>query len=251
MGKRQKIRLLCAEGDRRALQPVLDALQARGVGVSEKADTLLAVLSERFYADEALKTALLEAVSAGAAGVLPLRLDKAEQPPEIKTALYARNIIPADERSAEQTAERILAALPEKKNRMGAALIAGAAALAVLAGVLIWRAVPKEEAPVETAAPVMASEIEIPAGMGLSLEDLQYVRSVVIVGEEAHFLSNGTPQPNQSAPNVHEYAVDDGDGWFSKADGHCGRWSSSTARSTGSTGSTRKSWRTSRYTAAR
>ena len=110
MGKRQKLRILCAEGDREALQPVLDALQARGVSVSEKADTLLAVLSERFYADEALKTALLEAVSAGASGVLPLRLDKAEQPPEIKTALYARNIIPADERSAEQTAERIIAA---------------------------------------------------------------------------------------------------------------------------------------------
>ena len=66
----------------------------------------------------------------------------------------------------------------------------------------------------------MASEIEIPAGMGLRLEDLQYVRSVVIVGEEAYFLNNGTPQPNQSAPNVHEYAVDNGDGWFSKADGH-------------------------------
>ena len=75
MGKRQKIRLLCAEGDRRALQPVLDALAARGVSVSEKADTLLAVLSERFYADEALKTALLEEISAGASGVLPLRLD--------------------------------------------------------------------------------------------------------------------------------------------------------------------------------
>ena len=36
MGKRQKIRLLCAEGDRRALRPVLDALQARGVGVSPR-----------------------------------------------------------------------------------------------------------------------------------------------------------------------------------------------------------------------
>ncbi len=106
MGKRQKLRILCAEGDREALQPVLDALAARGVGVSEKADTLLAVLSERFYADEALKTALLEAVSAGAATVLPLRLDKAEQPPEIKTALYARNIIPADERSAEKRPSR-------------------------------------------------------------------------------------------------------------------------------------------------
>ena len=221
MGKKQKLRLLCAEGDREALQPVLDALQARGVGVSEKADTLLAVLSERFYADEALKTALLEAVSAGAAGVLPLRLDRAEQPPEIRTALYARNTIPADGRSPEQTAERILAALPEKKNRMGAALIAGAAALAVLAGVLIWRAVPKEEAPAESAAPVMAPEITIPDGLGLRLEDLQYIRNVVIVGDEAHFLTNGTPQPNQSAPSVHDYAVDnDWNGWFSKADGH-------------------------------
>ena len=219
MGKRKKLRLLCAEGDREALRPVLDALAARGVGVSEKADTLLAVLSERFYADEALKTALLEAVSAGAAGVLPLRLDKAEQPPEIKTALYARNIIPADERSAEQTAERILAALPEKKNRMGAALIAGAAALAVLAGVLIWRAVPKEETPVESAAPVMAEEITIPDGLGLRLEDLQYVRSVVIVGDEVHFLE--TSIAGGYAPNVREYAVDnDWDGWFSKADGH-------------------------------
>ena len=32
MGKRQKIRLLCAEGDREALQPVLDALQAAITG---------------------------------------------------------------------------------------------------------------------------------------------------------------------------------------------------------------------------
>ncbi|MDO4989491.1 MAG: hypothetical protein Q4E45_03200 [Eubacteriales bacterium] len=220
MGKRQKLRLLCAEGDREALQPVLDALQARGVSVSEKADTLLAVLSEHFYADETLKTALLEAISAGASGVLPLRIDESELPPEIMTALYARNVIPAAERSAEQTAERIIAALPEKKSRMGAALIAGAAALAVLAGVLIWRAVPKEETKPET-APVMAPEITIPDGLGLRLEDLQYVRNVVIVGDEAHFLTNGTPQPNQSAPSVHDYAVDnDRDSWFSKADGH-------------------------------
>ena len=101
---RNKLRILCAEGDREALQPVLDALQARGVSVSEKADTLLAVLSERFYADETLKTALLEAVSAGGAGVLPLRLDRAEQPPESDRPLV-RNIIPADKRSPEQTAE--------------------------------------------------------------------------------------------------------------------------------------------------
>ena len=221
MGKKQKLRILCAEGDREALQPVLDALQARGVSVSEKADTLLAVLSERFYADETLKTALLEAVSAGGAGVLPLRLDRAEQPPEIRTALYVRNIIPADKRSPEQTAERIIAALPEKKNRMGAALIAGAAALAVLAGVLIWRSAPQEETAPET-APVMAEEITIPEGSGLRAEDLESIRSVVIIGDEARFLNSGSSQPNQGRLIVRDYAVDNGngDGWFSKDDGH-------------------------------
>ena len=83
-------------------------------------------------------------------------------------------------RGAEQTAERIIAALPEKKNRMGAALIAGAAVLAVLAGVLIWRAVPKEETPVESAAPVMASEITIPAGYEADRVDVRTASGVVI-----------------------------------------------------------------------
>ena len=78
---------------------------------------------------------------------------------------------------------------------MGAALIAGAAALAVLAGVLIWRAVPKEEAPAESAAPVMAPEITIPDGLGLRLEDLQYIRNVVIVGDEAASSSLCTAGP--------------------------------------------------------
>ena len=49
------IHLLCSDADRAALQPVLDALQAKGLRVSgevpEKNDLVLAVLSEAFYAD--------------------------------------------------------------------------------------------------------------------------------------------------------------------------------------------------------
>ena len=219
MGKK-RIRLLCAEGDREALQPILDALRVRGVECeADGKDTLLAVLSARFFADEALKNALLEALGAGAENVLPLRLDESDMPPEIKTALYARNIIPAFERSAEQAAERVAAALPEKKKRMGAALIAGAAALAVLAGVLIWRALPKEEQ--SEAVPAAAETIAIPEGLGLSAEDLKNIRSVVIVGDEYHFLPSSSGAFG-GAPEVHDYAVDDADGpgWFSKEDGH-------------------------------
>ncbi len=222
MAKRQTLRLLCAAEDRPSLQPILDALRTRGIGVSEDPKgkgTLLAALSERLYADENLRKTLLEAVSSGAESVLPLRLDKAELPPEIQTALYARNIIPADERSAEQTAGRIAAALPEKKRPTGRLLIAGAVVLALLAALLIWRAIPREQP--EPAAPTAVQENLIPEGWGLSEADLAYIRSVVIIGDEYHFLNAVTPQPGDPVPSVFDYAVDnpDGDGWYSKADG--------------------------------
>ena len=289
VAKRQMLRLLCAEEDRQSLQPVLDALRARGIGISEDPGgkgMLLAALSGHLYTDENLKKTLLEAISAGAESVLPLRLDKAELPPEIQTALYARNIIPANERSAEQTAGRIAAALPEKKRPTGRLLIAGAVVLALLAALLIWRTTPKAEP--EPAAPAMAQEIPITEGWGLSEADLANICSVVIIGDEYHFIQASTQQPGQAAPSVFDYAVDnpDGDGWYSKADGHEYRltryddlrflalmpklqclsfarscriwaahssnmWSFSTARSTGSTGLTPKSCRARRSTAAR
>ena len=51
------IRLLCTEQDRTALQGILEQLRAKGIRISDadgstgKKDTVLAVLSEAFYAD--------------------------------------------------------------------------------------------------------------------------------------------------------------------------------------------------------
>ena len=139
------LRLLCADADREALQPVLDALKEKGLRVSDaegslrKGELLLAVLSERFFADGEKQKTLLEALSAGAENVLPLKLDEAEIPEELMNALYARNIISASGRDAGLIAERVLSAIPEKKSALPKVLIAGAAVLVVLAGFLLWR----------------------------------------------------------------------------------------------------------------
>ena len=144
------IHLLCSDADRAALQPVLDALKARGLRVSEetpgKNDLVLAALSEAFYADDGKTGALLDLVAAGAENVLPLQLDSAPIPDTIKNALYARNIIPASGRDAAHTAERIAAAIPDMPPVLPKLLIAGAVVLAAIIGLLIWRGAQKEEA---------------------------------------------------------------------------------------------------------
>ena len=97
----KKIKLLCSAADREALAPVIAQLKEKGLHVSELGsgadgkDVVLAVLSEGFFADGSLKERLLGLIGAGAENVLPLHLDDAAIPSEIKNALYARNIIPA------------------------------------------------------------------------------------------------------------------------------------------------------------
>ena len=62
---REKLTLLFAEADRERLQPVLDALREKGLQLREtgkepgRQAVVLAVLSEAFYADEALCERLL------------------------------------------------------------------------------------------------------------------------------------------------------------------------------------------------
>ena len=86
-------------------------------------------LSENFYKDKTLTDALLAAVGKGGDKVLPLQLDKAAIPDDIKNAIYARNIIPVGGRDADLVADRIIDALPAKKSRLPVAFIAGGAAL--------------------------------------------------------------------------------------------------------------------------
>lgn len=191
------IHLLCSESDRPALQPVLDALKASGLRVSDQApgknDLVLAALSEDFCADEGKTAALLDLVAAGAENVLPVQLDGAPIPDTIKNALYARNIIPAAGRDAAHTAQRIVDALPKKKSRLPLILTASALVLVAVVGLLIWRA---KQPPTEEPVPVMAettAEIYIPAG--LTEEDLAEVRCVVIVGEHLKIYTKEDKEP--------------------------------------------------------
>ena len=118
----KSVKLLFAQADKNVLAPILEALGAKGINVSEGSpegdEILLAALSENFYADKSLTDALLAAVGKGGDKVLPLQLDKAVIPDDIKNAIYARNIIPVSGRDADLVADRIIDALPAKKSRL-------------------------------------------------------------------------------------------------------------------------------------
>ncbi|MBQ8053792.1 MAG: hypothetical protein IJ198_08340 [Lachnospiraceae bacterium] len=125
----QFVKLLLAQADKAVMAPLLEALSAKGIKVSEGdpegEETLLAALSENFFADKSLTDALLGAVGKGGDKVLLLQLDKAEIPDDIRNAIYARNIISVDGRDADLVADRIIDALPAKKSRLPVAFIAG------------------------------------------------------------------------------------------------------------------------------
>ena len=124
MSSQKTIRLLCEKSDLNAILPVLTSLKEKGIRIieSEKeyksSDTVLAVLSEAFSKDSEKTDALLKLIGKGANNILPLKIDDADLPDALKNALFARNIIFSQGRNEEQIAERILSALPKKKNRL-------------------------------------------------------------------------------------------------------------------------------------
>ena len=87
------VKVLFTEKDRETLQPVLEALRAKGLRVSEAAgelrkdDTVLAALSEAFYADQAAEERLLGLIGSGAENVMPLQMDAAPMPEGRKNAI--------------------------------------------------------------------------------------------------------------------------------------------------------------------
>lgn len=190
------VKVLFTEKDREALQPVLEALRAKGLWVSEAAgelrkdDTVLAALSEAFYADQAAEERLLGLIGSGAENVMPLQMDAAPMPEGLKNAIYSRNIIPGTARSPEQIAERVVAALPQKKSSLPKVLLIAGIALIAIVGLLIWRAAQNKTAVPE--AP--ADEITIPVALGLTEEELAEVRCVAIIGEHFSYFKAGDKQ---------------------------------------------------------
>ena len=190
MNKSKHIRLLRCGADEEAFKPIEEQLIRRGFRVDEgaagKDDVVLAVLSKSFFEDEDLTKKLLGLIGSGADKVLPLQLDEAPIPEQLKNALYARNIIPAAGRDASLIADRIVSALPRKKSRLPLVLAAAGLALIALVGLLIWRSAAGEK------LPAMAGEgpIVIPAALGITEEDLASIENVVIVADQIAFFKN-------------------------------------------------------------
>lgn len=231
----KKIRLLCADGDREAMASVVEQLGIKGLRVTElaeganKKELVLAVLSEKFYADKSLMEKLLGLIGSGTENILPLQLDSAEIPDVIKNPLYSRNIISVPGRDASLIAERIIAALPQKKSRLPVILSAAAVLILAIVGLLIWRGTQKPEEP---AAPEETEPVRLSYALpeGITEEDLADIRCVVIIGEHLKVYNSKERLGRESRYDTHwvdmlyELGVDDfinedNIEWYWKEDG--------------------------------
>ncbi len=222
----KKIKILFDPADRERLEPILAALRDGGVGVSElggepaKDEIVLAALSEHFYANAEAEEKLLSLIGSGAENVLPLQLDELPIPETLKSALYSRNIIPAAGREPAQIAERITAAMPQKKSGLPRLLVIAAAVLIVLGGLLIWNGRKGEETVPVAAEPEMT--INIPAG--LTMEDLEKIAVVSIVGDRTEFYTSEQIGKMGRQPEWDELANrnfdENGAHYYSREDGH-------------------------------
>ena len=193
MKQKRLIRILACEQDRERLEPVLAALRALGFRTEDlsrapgKNDVVLAVLTDAFYGDAEKRQTVLDSIAAGVKTVIPLRLDGTPVPQDLKDVLYARNIISGEDRSSEQTAERIQSAIPETGlPKWLPWAVAGAGALAVILAVALSRP-KKAQPPAETQEPLPTADVaavkrDFPIPDGITEEDLANIEGVVIVG---------------------------------------------------------------------
>lgn len=182
---------LYSAADAAAVEEILGELGKKGFRVREadapkKGEVLLLFLSGAFAADEALQERFFAADSAGAA-VVPVDLDGAAQPELVHSALMARNAIAAQGRTGEEIAARIASAeaFAEKGDpkRLGRLLLAAALVLVLGAGVWIWHGYAEKRAAREAEAERVRTVSAAAARFGLQPEDLEPIRSVVIIGD--------------------------------------------------------------------
>lgn len=228
MGGKQ-LKLLATKSDLETLEPILGALKEKGFRIKDAGGRghgmVLAVLSEQFYGDKEAVDALLALIAQGAERVLPLQLDAAPVPDVIKNALYSRNIIPAGGREASLIAERIMDAMPKRKDYLPAILIAGGAVLLAICGAILWyyTSKPKDTEPEEVVASSEEPEPEKPLPGGLTEADLAKVRIVIIIGDEFHYYVKGDYQEGAEPMESDLATRIDADGesrWISNEDGH-------------------------------
>ena len=188
-----------------AVRTILESLDALGLtlcyredkphkrSVIRRASAVIAFLSLSAVADDSFRNALL-AAKAENVPLVCVNLDDTLLDDSIRFALYAQNIIYAT-RYPEPSVltERIMSAealrspaltLPQKKasKRLALAMIIGALLVIAAAGLFFWQ---QAEAPVavEEAAPDQVVDIAGMLGSGMTEEDLQSIRTLILVGD--------------------------------------------------------------------
>ena len=225
MKKRVAIRLLAAPEDRDAIQGIVQQLRTRGMRIAaaggnlRKKDVVIAVLSDRFYADEALRSQLFQQLAVGADTILPLKLGDSPIPEDIMNLLFSRNIIPVSGRDDAQVAERILDALPEKKSHLPLLLSVAAVVLLLLGGLFLWYSTREPEA-----EPVIGETEPVVYPWGITQEDLDKIKDIIIIGDSFAYFTYEDFQKEGRWPEVYDSAYegwdDSGRHWYSTEDGH-------------------------------
>ncbi len=237
---------LYAPADEGRVRPILDALKAKGVtvrtGAPGREDALLLFLSQNVQAEGPEADAFFR-LSPGRALVIPVNLDGSAPPEELQNALLARHGLDGAKYSAPELAERIARSVQGGGGgRLPLILsLVAAAALLLVGGLIWWRQKPPEEpaAPVVEATveptptptlaptPVPTPEPVFPEEVDLTLQELEKVFELIIVGdsfnayigEEEWVAANDLARVG--AEHVAIRSLEDGRAhWYSTEDGH-------------------------------
>lgn len=236
MAKQTLFPLFAAE-DAGKVQPILDALKAKGFSIGsaektpKKGDTVLFFLSEKLTESSDVIDAFLRH-DAGKREIIPINLDGSTPPALIENALMARNTIFAERYSAEELASRIADALkkpvPIAVTKLRKWLIAAAAVIVLaVVGIVVWKLLPKKASDAvaqETPAPTAAV---LPDVEGIPGEDLEKVHELIIMGDTLHYFTGTERWVSQQglarvgAEHFANRTEEEGKRhWYSNEDGH-------------------------------
>ena len=236
---------LYAPSDEGQVKPILNALAARGLtvrtgAVPGKGDALVLFLSENLADNERVADDFFR-LNPGRELVIPVNLDGCTPPEELQNALMARHTLDGAKYSAQELAERIArAALGERKSRLPLVLsLMGVAALLVVGGLIAWNRMGKPDlksvfaqatdtpAPTAEPTPAPTPTPPLPDNADITLEQLERVFELIIVGDSFNFYTGdeewmqGSGNARVGVGHVANQGFADGQvRWYSTEDGH-------------------------------
>ena len=243
---------LYAPSDEGQVKPILNALAARGLTVRSgaapgKGDALVLFLSENLADNERVADDFFR-LNPGRELVIPVNLDGCTPPEELQNALMARHTLDGAKYSAQELAERIArAALGERKSRLPLVLsLMGVAALLVVGGLIAWNRMGKPDlksvfaqatdtpaptaeptpAPTPTPTAVPTPTPPLPDNADITLEQLERVFELIIVGDSFNFYTGdeewmqGSGNARVGVEHVAYRGFENGEPrWYSTEDG--------------------------------